>query len=83
MAVNLLFAYLDPRHERELADAIAAALPDVPVSVSSEIAPIWREYERGNTTIVDAYLRRLVGELRRRAARRASPARGLPARASC
>ena len=61
VAVNLLFAYLDPAHERMLADALADALPDVPVSVSSEIAPVWREYERGNTTIVDAYLRRLVG----------------------
>ena len=38
------------------------ALPDVPVSISSEVAPIWREYERGNTVIVDAYLRRLIGE---------------------
>ncbi len=70
-------------HERLLADAIAEALPDVPVSVSSEIAPVWREYERGNTTIVDAYLRRLVGRLRRRARGRARRRAACPARASC
>ncbi len=62
VAVNLLFAYLDPGHERTLAAALTQALPGVPVSVSSDIAPVWREYERGNTTIVDAYLRRMVGE---------------------
>jgi N-methylhydantoinase A len=60
VAVNLLFAYVDASHERRLAEALATALPHVPVSVSSEIAPIWREYERGNTVIVDAYLRRLT-----------------------
>ena len=77
VAINLLFAYVDPAHERLLADAIRGALPDVPVCVSSEIAPIWREYERGNTVIVDAYLRRLIGGVRRRAGggpRRARPA---------
>ena len=42
--------------------AVRRELPDVPVSISSEVAPIWREYERGNTVIVDAYLRRLIGE---------------------
>ena len=60
VAINLLFAYADPAHERRLAAAVEEALPHVPVSASSEIAPIWREYERGNTVIVDAYLRRLT-----------------------
>jgi N-methylhydantoinase A len=62
VAINLLFSYVDPRHEQELAEALRRELPEVPVSISSEVAPIWREYERGNTVIVDAYLRRLVGE---------------------
>jgi N-methylhydantoinase A len=61
VAVNLLFAYVEPEHERRLATAIRRVLPSVPVSVSSELAPIWREYERGNTVIVDAYLGRIVG----------------------
>jgi N-methylhydantoinase A len=60
VAVNFLFAYVEPEHERRLAAAIRHVLPAVPVSVSSELAPIWREYERGNTVIVDAYLGRLI-----------------------
>jgi N-methylhydantoinase A len=62
VAINLLFSYAEPRHEQQLAEAVRRELPDVPVSISSEVAPIWREYERGNTVIVDAYLRRLIGE---------------------
>jgi N-methylhydantoinase A len=62
VAVNLLFAYVEPEHERRLAVAIRRALVSAPVSVSSELAPIWREYERGNTVIVDAYLSGLVGD---------------------
>ena len=46
----------------------------MPVSVSHEVAPIWREYERSSTTIADAYLRplfgRYVASLDERAARR-------------
>ena len=53
--------------------------PGVPVSVSHEVAPIWREYERSSTTIADAYLRPLFGRYveqpRRRAARRRHDAR--------
>jgi N-methylhydantoinase A len=60
IAVNLLFSFANPEHERRLADAIRAALPERSVSVSSEIAPVWREYERANTVIVDASLKRLV-----------------------
>jgi N-methylhydantoinase A len=61
IAVCLLFSYLRPEHETMLARALRAALPDAPVSVSSTVAPVWREYERANTVIVDAHLRRLVG----------------------
>jgi N-methylhydantoinase A len=60
VALNLLFAFVNPSHERGLAEALRSALPEVPVSVSHEVAPIWREWERGSTVITDAYLRRLV-----------------------
>jgi N-methylhydantoinase A len=60
VAINLLFSYVEPGHEQALAAAIRAALPHAPVSVAHEVAPIWREYERGNTVIVDAYLSPLV-----------------------
>ena len=57
VAVSFLFSYLNPIHELEARDAIAELDPDLPVSLSHEIAPIWREYERGTAAILDAYLK--------------------------
>ncbi len=62
VAVSLLFSYVNPTHEQALAEALSAALPGVPVSLSSEVAPIWREYERSNTTVVDAYVKPIVAD---------------------
>jgi N-methylhydantoinase A len=56
VAVCLLFAFQHPDHERRVAEAIRAALPDVHVSLSSEVLPEFREYERFATTAADAYL---------------------------
>jgi N-methylhydantoinase A len=61
VAINFLFSYVAPEHERRLASALRAALPHVSVSASNEVAPLWREYERANTVVVDAYLKRLIG----------------------
>ena len=55
VAVCLLHADLDPVHERAVAAALRAAGHDV--SVSHEVAPEFREYERTVTTVVNAYLR--------------------------
>ncbi len=57
VAVSLLFSYLAPDHERRIKTALQAAFPDLAVSVSHEVAPTWREYERGSTTIGDAYVK--------------------------
>ena len=62
VAVSLLFSYVNPSHEQALRAALEAALPHVPVSISSEVAPIWREYERSNTTVMDAYVKPIVGD---------------------
>jgi N-methylhydantoinase A len=59
VAVCLLFAYLNPEHELRVRDAIHARLPGLPVSLSHEVAPIWREYERGTTVTVDAFTKPL------------------------
>jgi N-methylhydantoinase A len=59
VAVCLLFAYLNPDHELRVRDAIHARLPGLPVSLSHEVAPIWREYERGTTVTVDAFTKPL------------------------
>jgi N-methylhydantoinase A len=56
VAVCLLHAYANPVHERALRDAIAAAMPGVPVSLSSDISPEIREYERSSTTVLNALL---------------------------
>lgn len=56
VAVCLLFSYLEPAHERAVAEALRKALPGVAVSLSSEVQPEFREYERFTTTVVNAYL---------------------------
>jgi N-methylhydantoinase A len=55
-AVCLLFSFLNPAHEAMLRDALAAAYPDMYLSVSSEVQPEFREYERLSTTVLNAYL---------------------------
>lgn len=59
-AVAFIHAYADGRHERETRDAIAARLPDVPISLSSEISPKMREFERFSTTLANAYVKPVV-----------------------
>src|SRR5215207_6819438 len=56
VAVCLLFAFLHPEHERRVGAAVREALPGVHVSLSSEVLPEFREYERFSTTAADAYL---------------------------
>jgi N-methylhydantoinase A len=56
VAVCLLHAYRDPRHEQEVAAELRRRLPDAHVVASHESAPEFREYERASTTAADAYL---------------------------
>ena len=60
IAICLLFSYLNTSHEEQLANELRRRFPDTPLSVSHEVAPIWREYERSSTTIADAYIRPLI-----------------------
>ena len=61
VAISLLFSYVNPDHEQLVRQIVAEELPGLPVSVSHEVAPIWREYERTSTTLADAYLKPLMG----------------------
>src|SRR5690242_14503584 len=61
VAVCLLFSYLDPSHERRLAEHLRERLPGVHVSASHEVLPRFREYERCSTTVIDADLSPLLG----------------------
>lgn len=54
VAISLLFAFLHPAHEDQLADALADM--GVPVSRSSDVLPTFREYERTSTTSLNAYV---------------------------
>jgi N-methylhydantoinase A len=56
VAVCLLFAFMHPEHELRVGEALREALPGVHVSLSSEVLPEFREYERFSTTAADAYL---------------------------
>ncbi len=77
VAVCLLFGFLHPDHERAVGAALRERLPDVAVSLSCDVLPEFREYERMSTTVADAYLRpRLSAYLSRLAARSAEA--GLP-----
>ena len=60
IAVGLLHAYANDSHERIIADILAKRMPDVKVSLSSEVSPQMREYERFNTTIANAYIKPLM-----------------------
>jgi N-methylhydantoinase A len=77
VAVCLLFSYLDPAHEREIAEHLRRELPAIHVSVSHEVLPRFREYERCSTTTIDAYLSPLLGRYLGRLGEAASKA-GLP-----
>ena len=73
VAVCLLHSYANPEHERRIGAALRSELPALDVSLSCELLPEAREYERTSTTVingyirpvVERYLRRLVAGLRR------------------
>jgi len=60
IAVSLLFAYLNPDHEQRIGAAIRRIAPDAFVSLSSEVQPEFREYERSSTTTQNAYLQPMM-----------------------
>jgi N-methylhydantoinase A len=60
IAVCLLHAAVDGRHEHQVADALAKTVPALPISLSSEIAAEIGEYERMSTTVANAYVQPLV-----------------------
>jgi N-methylhydantoinase A len=71
VAVCFLHSYANPQHERRFAELVRAEAPGIAVSLSSEVSPRFREYERASTTVVNAYLvpsvsdyvKRMIAEL--------------------
>ncbi len=56
VAIVFLWAFLDPAHEKRAAAIIRAALPDISITLGSELSPEAREYERASTCAINAYL---------------------------
>ncbi|MDQ3907471.1 MAG: hydantoinase/oxoprolinase family protein, partial [Acidobacteriota bacterium] len=70
VAICLLFSFVRPEHEKLIARAAAEEI-DVPLSVSHEILPEYREFERTSTVVVNAYLQPLMSRYLSRLSRRA------------
>jgi N-methylhydantoinase A len=57
VAICLINAYVDNRHEIRLRDIVAEVLGDIPCSISSEVSPLAREYARSSTTVIDTFMK--------------------------
>jgi len=72
VAIGLMHSYLNDSHEKMVRDVVAEKMPGVAISLSSEVSPQMREYERFNTVVANAYIKpmmksyldRLGGELK-------------------
>ncbi len=63
-AICLLFSFVDPTHEKRIAEALSVL--GIPLSVSHQILPEYREFERTSTVAINAYLQPLMGDYLRR-----------------
>jgi len=61
VAIVFLHSYANPAHERRAAEIVAEEFPQAEVALSSEVLPIFREYERSMTTVLNACVQPLVG----------------------
>ena len=62
IAICLLFSFLNPKNEIKLKKILSEKFPNLPISISSEVQPEFREYERFSTTTINAYLQPEVGK---------------------
>ena len=66
VAISLLFSFVNPAHERRLAEWVAEEIPGAQISVSHQVLPRSPEFERTSTTVVNAYVGpRVTGYLNR------------------
>ncbi|MBT5263678.1 MAG: hydantoinase/oxoprolinase family protein [Rhodospirillaceae bacterium] len=61
VAVVFLHSYANPTHERRAAEILAEEMPGVDLSISTDVLPVFREYERGMATALNAGVQPLVG----------------------
>jgi N-methylhydantoinase A len=60
LTISLMHSYANPAHERALREIVAARHPRIPVSLSSDILPEFREYDRAITTVMNDYVRPIM-----------------------
>jgi N-methylhydantoinase A len=60
IAIGLLHSFVNPTHERRVRDILTEELPAIPVSLSSDVSPEMREWERFSTTVANAYVQPLM-----------------------
>ncbi len=70
VAVAFMHAYAHPEHERRTRDILAEMLPEVAITLSSEVCPEIREYERTSTAVANAYVQPLMATYLERLSRR-------------
>jgi N-methylhydantoinase A len=67
IAISFLWSFVNPAHEQKAREVAHRLYPELPVSISCEVFPAIREYERTNTTVIDAFIspgvRKYVSEL--------------------
>lgn len=56
VAISLLFSFINPAHEKRVAEIVAEEMPGVHLSISHEVLPRSPEYDRTSTTVVNAYV---------------------------
>ncbi len=61
-AIGFIHAYQNPAHEVRAREILASKLPDLPISISSEVSPQMREFERFNTVCANAYVRPMMAD---------------------
>jgi N-methylhydantoinase A len=61
VAIGFLHSFTNPAHERRVGEILAERLPDVAVTLSSDVSPEMREYERFSTACANAYVQPLIG----------------------
>jgi N-methylhydantoinase A len=60
LTISLMHSYANPAHEQALGDIVKARYPHIPVSLSSDILPEFREYDRTITTVMNDYVRPIM-----------------------
>ena len=62
IAICLLNAYVNGDHERKLRSLVRKIMGDIPISISSEVSPLGKEYARSSTTVIDVIMKMVYGD---------------------